>query len=359
MGSIIIRNRLDSNNPLYAKPGVGALRSTGLAPSPQIASTGTSLFAHGESFTVTSAALYGTKTTAAPWKWDPMDGSNNDTLEPRGTWLVCDELTLPRLSTARLRGTPGNTTTCRCPDEVGNVTGFSFGTRSSDISYTSASAANERTFPAPACFISCWLYVETNGTDGDNWKWHRWHGTTQTPNSYVGIACGEGTPCSVSNNRALDWGGLGVSSPSPDIRYTDIVDGWHQWQFYFNASTNVWVFWFDGSRRTNSTSFTPAFTYFNWLFEMQTLNKTVAVVNQYWDDMYIDDIAARVEVGNNATYNSCTHREMQIPTSWGASAVTFTVNRGTFGASDAVWVHVINSSNTVVQSTPYTFGQSY
>ncbi len=48
----------------------------------------------------------------------------------------------------------------------------------------------------------------------------------------------------------------------------------------------------------------------------------------YIDDIYIDDSWARVEIGNNSSYDSCTHREMQIPTAWNATSITVDVNTG-------------------------------
>jgi len=32
--------------------------------------------------------------------------------------------------------------------------------------------------------------------------------------------------------------------------------------------------------------------------------------DSYFDDIYIDDSWARTEVGDNATYDNCTHREI-------------------------------------------------
>lgn len=50
--------------------------------------------------------------------------------------------------------------------------------------------------------------------------------------------------------------------------------------------------------------------------------------NIWLSDIYMDDTRKRFELGNNATYNSCTIREIQIPTSWSDTAVTVDVNQG-------------------------------
>lgn len=68
----------------------------------------------------------------------------------------------------------------------------------------------------------------------------------------------------------------------------------------------------------------------------------------YYDDIYIDDSWARVEFGNNAVYASCTHLEMQIPTSWptGESAkdITTTENFGSLDPNDDIYLFVTNNS---------------
>jgi len=48
----------------------------------------------------------------------------------------------------------------------------------------------------------------------------------------------------------------------------------------------------------------------------------------FYDDIYLDKSWARVEVGDNADYASCTHREMQIATAWADGEITFTLNTG-------------------------------
>jgi hypothetical protein len=51
---------------------------------------------------------------------------------------------------------------------------------------------------------------------------------------------------------------------------------------------------------------------------------------EFWlDDLYADCTAARVEVGNAATWAACTHREIQPWTAWADGSVTVTVNHGT------------------------------
>lgn len=78
----------------------------------------------------------------------------------------------------------------------------------------------------------------------------------------------------------------------------------------------------------------------------------------YWDDLYIDNSWARIEIGDNADYDSCTHREMQIPTSWAPYQVSFTVNQGSFSDGDAVYIFVVGEDGTATDGYPTTFASA-
>jgi len=64
----------------------------------------------------------------------------------------------------------------------------------------------------------------------------------------------------------------------------------------------------------------------------------------YTDDIYIQvGTQSRVEIGNNATFANCTHREIQYPTAWATDSITFTLNQGSFGNTDTVYVFVVDA----------------
>ncbi len=77
-----------------------------------------------------------------------------------------------------------------------------------------------------------------------------------------------------------------------------------------------------------------------------------------WDfcDLYVDYTYARVELGNNATFANCTQSELQIPVTWSATEIQFQLNRGGFALGASAWIHVIDSSNTVVATYAVTLG---
>jgi hypothetical protein len=52
----------------------------------------------------------------------------------------------------------------------------------------------------------------------------------------------------------------------------------------------------------------------------------------YIDDVYIDNTRSRIEIGDSSTWETCTHREILIPTSWSGTSIegTFNVTQFTF-----------------------------
>jgi hypothetical protein len=72
----------------------------------------------------------------------------------------------------------------------------------------------------------------------------------------------------------------------------------------------------------------------------------------YWDDIYIDNSWARVEIGDASTYDNCTHREVQIPSAWTDTEITASVNSGSFPIGETVYLYVVDS-NGVVNTSGY------
>lgn len=67
----------------------------------------------------------------------------------------------------------------------------------------------------------------------------------------------------------------------------------------------------------------------------------------YWDDVYVDVTQARVELGDAPTYDSCTHREIQLPTQWSSTEITVTARGGSFSVGDELYLFVIDEDGNV------------
>lgn len=77
----------------------------------------------------------------------------------------------------------------------------------------------------------------------------------------------------------------------------------------------------------------------------------------YLDDVYFDTTRARVEIGNAASWENCTKREIQIPTSWSNDSATITVNKGSFTDGPA-FLFVVDSNGEASAGYPITIGDS-
>ncbi len=80
----------------------------------------------------------------------------------------------------------------------------------------------------------------------------------------------------------------------------------------------------------------------------------------YLDDIYVDNTLARIELGNNGDFSSCTHREMQIPTAWDSQgdSIDIQINAGTFVPGEEAWLFVIDEDGNASDGFPVTMSQS-
>ena len=78
----------------------------------------------------------------------------------------------------------------------------------------------------------------------------------------------------------------------------------------------------------------------------------------YWDDIYIDNSWARVEIGDASTYENCSRREMQIPTSWSPDSITIKVNSGSFNDGEYVYLFVLDTEGNASSGHKIMIGES-
>lgn len=78
-------------------------------------------------------------------------------------------------------------------------------------------------------------------------------------------------------------------------------------------------------------------------------------VNSYWDDIYIDNSWARVELGDSPIYDSCRHREIQICSTWTDKSIRFKANQGGFDPGTA-YLFVLDEENHPSAGFPVTIG---
>lgn len=73
----------------------------------------------------------------------------------------------------------------------------------------------------------------------------------------------------------------------------------------------------------------------------------------YVDNVYVDSTRARVEIGNQAQWDQCTQREIQIPATWSDTEIRFELNRGNLSAGQA-YVFIVHADGRVSAGFPVT-----
>jgi hypothetical protein len=67
----------------------------------------------------------------------------------------------------------------------------------------------------------------------------------------------------------------------------------------------------------------------------------------WWDDLYISQTQARVELCTSATYAGCTNKEIQPASSWTNGSIAIKVNRGGITGAGDTYIYVTNPNGEV------------
>ncbi len=299
-----------------------------------------------------SGSAFGGKAVAAPYRWDDFDyGTVGSTLrsESNGGWtldasMVGDE---PRYSTAQVRW----------PGAKSAYQNFTGGNYNSTISLTH--------YPPGPLYFSGWFYMTVSGAASRNSK------LLQLRAGDLDAITWE---CRVDQYPINPSGQQYVADCNgQETKASWVIGGnlhadgqWHRLEFYLSQGTvgvsdGVWSVWLDGRLVTELTG---TFMTSNCPFDHFYLSHYYASdqgtpqpqAQRWWDELYVDNTRARVEIGDASTWAACTHREIQVPSAWTASAITCTVNEGTFTAGQQAWLYVVDSSGTAnAQGYPITF----
>jgi len=212
-------------------------------------------------------------------------------------------------------------------------------------------------------YVSFWMNAATNMPTNNNDKYFRagstssnanlvWNSNSNSSNvqSTVEFAVG-GTQVnygsqSISGLKGtwnlveIDWA-LPVLGSSKDFAKI-----WVNGKLVNNLpnSTDLWT---DGQEMNNS----PYIAIGAWFSTTYGIGD-----GWYFDDVYIDYTPARVVLGNANTFETSTHRELQIPTSWGNSSIEFTVNTGSFQPGDKAYIYVVDADGNPSNGLAVTIG---
>lgn len=303
---------------------------------------------------------FGTKSPAAPMKWDQFEvGTEGTSLQSvQSEWV-------PNWSTSVIISTTAShsgTRSVACKTYAGTATAnyYSLPTSQSEV------------------FISYWHkyenYVVGSG-DGGTLKLARINSYETSGSHYNGN--GDTTMGPVHHNANPDYSNAGYiaySSPGTnEVNLGYFADGQHINGAWFRVDMYKKLSSPGGAANgivtgtviaENSVSTVGTSTAVNrqsgetWLLDSVLMGTEAATqtgsFEMYEDDWYIDNTRARVEIGNAATLAASTHREIQIPSAWSATEITFLCNRGTMPGGTA-YIFVVNSDGVASAGYPIYF----
>jgi hypothetical protein len=290
-------------------------------------------FRQGQTVTV-SGSGFGPGTDALPYRFDDFEsGSAGHDL----TWwsLSSSSGTNPKYSDARVHA--GNLAALADFTQQYNCTAHKSG-----LNFTTA-------------YLSYWVYWEKlSGDDSRNIKLARFTA---------------GIPDYKSGDPSIGYTGMGASSGTwytfngandGDYVWGYFVTGgaWHRIELYGKLSTVDQAngrrgFWLDRQTVDWDASYptltgdSQATTYNVLCMPLYVAHDAGGPHKIYYDDVYINNTLARVELGDAPTFAACTHMEVQVPTAWSASSITLSANEGSFPLGAIVWLYVIDEDGAV------------
>lgn len=309
--------------------------------------------AHGQSVTVTGSG-FGSKSSAAPLLWDDFeDGTVGASVGTSGKVSWGTDGTAPEFSTTNNRGGV-STKNARAVLAGSNVDG-----NYHDMFYKDGLDLSGKAYIgfwayfnsyAPGNQVKYWR-IGSGGTGGyptysyfrtDGWGRYQY---TYPSGSDCGSAGGGSWYDGVEDNIFGEWifveliadfGSVGSSNGSIHVFVNGVDQGGE-----------------DNYQLLTSSSCLPSSVRFG-----EYLQDADGTTTNYFDDIYVDNTWARVVIGNASTYASSTQREVQRVSSWGDTAIAFTVNQGGFDPGETAYIYVIDESNNVVDSGQITFASA-
>lgn len=331
---------------------------------------------HGQTVTITGSG-FGSKSSAAPHVWDTLEDGSCDTTATVGTWGDADGYPNGSLAISSSNARHANSTYCASGtfDVIGETIAFAANTSSS------------------TWYVQYWIYLDSEFSWGNNnVKLFRLWDTSNDENlriqSYNNVdivvencdtghgefywgACPPspsggwwpvvpgGTCADAVFGHTCNCGEIIAGSLDWSYFQTDFSKGtWHLMQFEFrdgdaSAANGYLKWWVDGRlvfhHEDITTRTTSRAKYANQIgfFRDSTSDGSGSI---FIDDAYADTTWSRVEIGNASTYATCTHREIQPPTSWADGSIAITFNQGSFSAEDTAYVYVVDSTGAVNSS---------
>lgn len=227
------------------------------------------------------------------------------------------------------------------------------------------------TTPVTEVYLSYWVYLPSGmstpdgGFSSPNWKMYWFYETPYPTNDYStetiydppggGLSFGCVNDC-LSNRIVQDF--------TPFASWSN--GQWQRMEIYLKAGATAGAIQehftnasYPRTQIVNMTGKTINAGTTGWdTFHIPGFARADTTTNTYYDDIYVatgDGARARVEIGNNSTYSSCTNLAVITPTSWGDTSITATVRTGSF-TSGTAYLFVVDALGAVSSGTEITIG---
>lgn len=220
--------------------------------------------------------------------------------------------------------------------------------------------------PFNELYITYWRYMTGNFTTACNHKQYFLYGNNgEMPQGLNLIPMGN-----------QNWGYYNqVGDPAVPycVRYNCNTAGWvysntsnvfQRWEVYTllndppSASNGIIREWLNGVQGINTTDWRGRYDtgeYIDFRLGHMAQGFTASAI-AWFDDLYIATTQARIEIGNNSSFSSCTHREIQPSSSWSGSSATFNFRTGTFGSGNTVYIFLVDEDGVASNGYAVTIG---
>lgn len=153
------------------------------------------------------------------------------------------------------------------------------------------------------------------------------------------------------------------------IYYPKADNNWYRMEVYVEASSagssngTARVTRYDGSSANTysvgslKTHTSSSNTYSNVIFQNYIGNGITGTVNIAFDDIYIQNSQARVELCDSSTWSGRKQCEIQIQSAWSDGSITAKLNLGKVLSSTARFLYVVDASGNV-NANGYTLASS-
>ncbi|MEA1924250.1 MAG: hypothetical protein U9M95_00115 [Candidatus Altiarchaeota archaeon] len=324
-----------------------------------------SSISHGDSITI-SGSGFGVKSPAAPIVWDACDDSSPvdvDTIWNGQNYplVAGDEDNLPDYRTSYPTGNPmsmpnAHVTKYLC-GAMTTVSG-SWENSNSAVCFThfpSGGWPTRKLFAMYYYRIASTFSIDDGTMGGHNMKEFACNlngNYLDPPQNYLDH-CNGATPVVTNPNDAqmkCQPSGYGSSCGGGQFYYNNPMLRWQHMELQWDSSGYLWHF-SDGVDcddhlwctekvlRTDFYSMTVG-GFSRWPLTNDTGNY------RYWAAVYLDDTYARVMLGNNPSWDSCTIREPQIPSAWSDDSIKCNINLGALPDNGTAYLFVFDENNT-------------